>query len=115
MYAYFIVLFPSHHPVFDHLRYVKMEGKPGIFYHVNDISVYLKLHVYNIRKWRPICTQGTAAGQCCKHFYIDQGEFVAMKTLSGCRGPGCDKTVLNTAVLTRKMKNGTFVTTHFCV
>ena len=40
-------------------------------------------HAYNIYKWRP--TQRTATG------FIDQGEFVAMKTLSGCKAPCCDK------------------------
>ena len=33
---------PSHRPVFDNLQYAKNGGgRPGIFYHVNDISVYL--------------------------------------------------------------------------
>ena len=34
---------PSHHPVFDRLQYAKMEGEGrlGIIYHVNDVSVYL--------------------------------------------------------------------------
>ena len=33
---------PSHRPVFDHLQYAKTEvGRPGPFYHVNDVSVYL--------------------------------------------------------------------------
>ena len=33
---------PSHHPVFDRLQYAKTEGgRPGLFCHVNDISVYL--------------------------------------------------------------------------
>ena len=33
---------PSHHPEFDHLQYAKNGGgRPGPFYHVNDVSVYL--------------------------------------------------------------------------
>ena len=32
---------PSHHPVFDCLQYAKTGERPGPFYHVNDISVYL--------------------------------------------------------------------------
>ena len=33
---------PFHHPVFDHLQYVKKGGgRPGPFCHVNDVSVYL--------------------------------------------------------------------------
>ena len=34
---------PSHRPVFYRLQYKKKNGggRPGIFYHVNDISVYL--------------------------------------------------------------------------
>ena len=28
---------PSHCPVFDCLQYAKMEGRPGPFYHMNDI------------------------------------------------------------------------------
>ena len=32
----------SHRPVFDSLQYAKNGGgRPGIFYHVNDVSVYL--------------------------------------------------------------------------
>ena len=70
--------------------------------------------------------------------FIDQGEFEAMKTLSGRIAPRCDKhqfrakmtvstqtvfemSLLNLLVLTRKKerkkntKNGTFATAHFCV
>ena len=43
-------------------------------------------HAY-IRKWRP--TQQTATGQ--SYSFIDQGEFVAMKTLSGHKALRCDK------------------------
>ena len=33
---------PSHRPVFDHLQYAKMEEEAWfIFYHVNNVSVYL--------------------------------------------------------------------------
>ena len=33
---------PSHRPAFDCLQYAKTEGgRPGIIYHVNDVSVYL--------------------------------------------------------------------------
>ena len=33
---------PSHRPVFDRLQFAKNGGgRPVIFYHVNDISVYL--------------------------------------------------------------------------
>ena len=32
---------PSHHPIFDCLQYAKTRGMPGIFYNVNDVSVYL--------------------------------------------------------------------------
>ena len=33
---------PSHHPGFDCLQHAKKAGgRPGIFYHVNDVSVYL--------------------------------------------------------------------------
>ena len=66
--------------------------------------------------------------------FVDQGEFEAMKTLSGRRAPRCDKhqfrakmtvstvceiSLLNIVVLTRKKerkkntKNGTFMTAHF--
>ena len=40
-----IVPRPSHHPLFDRLQYAKKKknggGRPGPFYHVNDINVYL--------------------------------------------------------------------------
>ena len=45
-------------------------------------------HAYNVRKWRP--TQRTAAGGA-ENSFIDQGKFVVMKTLSGCKTPRCDK------------------------
>ena len=33
---------PSHHPVYDRWQYAKTEeGRPGVIYHVNDVSVYL--------------------------------------------------------------------------
>ena len=33
---------PSHHPVFDRLQYAQNRGgRTGIFYHMNDVSVYL--------------------------------------------------------------------------
>ena len=66
--------------------------------------------------------------------FIDQGEYEAMKTLSGRRALHSDKhqfcakmmvstqtvfeiSLLNIVVLTRKTntKNGAFITTHFCV
>ena len=43
-----------------------------------------------------------------KNSFIDQGELVAMKTLSGCKNPHCDKhqfcdkMTVNSVVLTRK-------------
>ena len=45
-------------------------------------------HAYNISKWRP--TQRTAVRTAMNSF-IDLGEFVAMKTLSGRIAPRCDK------------------------
>ena len=67
--------------------------------------------------------------------FIDQGEFGAMKTLSGRIGPRCDKhqfcdkmkvstwTVFELSLFEqsgrnkerKKTKNGTFATAHFCV
>ena len=69
--------------------------------------------------------------------FVDQGEFEAMKTLSGRRAPRCDKhqfrtkmtvstltvceiSLLNVVVVTRNKerkntKNGSFATAHFCV
>ena len=35
---------------------------------------------YRIRKWRP--KQQTAASDCCKLLYVDQGEFETMKMQS---------------------------------
>ena len=36
-----LVARPSHRLVLDHSQYAKMEGgRPGLFYHVNDVSVY---------------------------------------------------------------------------
>ena len=43
------------------------------------------VHTYKIRKWHP--TQRTAAEQCCEHLCKSE----AMKTLSGCIPPRCDK------------------------
>ena len=37
-----LVTRPSHHPVFDGLQYPNnREGRPGPFYHVNGVSIYL--------------------------------------------------------------------------
>ena len=51
--------------------------------------------VYNIRKWRTILENGVLCnGQQpgrTENGFIDQGEFVAMKTLSGCKVQCCDK------------------------
>ena len=64
--------------------------------------------------------------------FVDQGEFEAMKTLSGRRAPRCDKhqfrTKMTVSTLNRlrdivversgrnkNTKNGTFATAHFCV
>ena len=41
-YLYSLVPRPSHRPVFDLLQYAKNRGgRPGPFYHINDVSVYL--------------------------------------------------------------------------
>ena len=64
--------------------------------------------------------------------FIDQGEFEAMKMLSGSRASRCDKhqfrgkmtvstqtvfkiSLLNIVVLTRKKKMKNVMTTHYCV
>ena len=63
--------------------------------------------------------------------FIDQGEFEAMKTLSGCEAARCDEhlfrdkikvsawTVFELSLFDKVVwydtKNGTFATTHFCV
>ena len=44
--------------------------------------------IYKIRKWRP--SQRTATTVLCMAF-IDQGEFEAMKTLSGWEAARCDE------------------------
>ena len=44
-------------------------------------------HAYKIRKWRP--SQRTATTECVA--FIDQGEFEAMKTLSGWEAARCDE------------------------
>ena len=46
------------------------------------------MHEYNIRKWRP--TQRAAVGQYCEQLF-DQGNFEAMKTLSGWEAARCDE------------------------
>ena len=42
-----------------------------------------------IWKWHP--SQRTTTTECCEWFFIDQGEFEAMKTLSGWKVAHCDE------------------------
>ena len=48
----------------------------------------LRVHAYNIRKWRP--SQRTSPTECCEWLLLTS-KFEAMKMLSGRRAPRCDK------------------------